>query len=111
MEFFDQKSFLEAQIAMKKEEFEYFKSPENYFETMPHLGLYDSQVALTNKYIEILRNKNTSPEFYNMLNKLREENAEYKAKLEAGSKTTKIKKHYRITDYLIRQMEKYDRLY
>ena len=111
MEFFDQKSFLEAQIAMKKEEFDYFKSPENYFETMPHLGLYDSQVALTNKYIEILRNKNTSSEFYNMLNKLREENAEYKAKLEAGSKSTKIKKHYRITDYLIRQMEKYDRLY
>ena len=44
--------------------------------------------------------------FWGEANKLREENAEYKAKLDAGSKSTNIKKSFRISDYLIRQMEK-----
>lgn len=111
MGFFNNKSFLQAQIAMKTDEYVYLVSPENYFETMPHLGLYDSQVALTNRYIEILENKDTTPDFHILLNRLRKENEEYKAKLDAGSKSTITKKLFRITAYLIRQMEKYDKLY
>lgn len=105
------KDLYQIQIAMKLDEYLYDKDTQSYFETMPFIGLMDSQVALINKYIEILENKDETSEFRILLNKIREENAEYQGKLDAGSKSTIMTKFSRVTAYLIRQMEKYDRLF
>lgn len=111
MDFFNKKTFMQAQIAMKLDEYFYEKDAQTYFETMPHIGLFDSQVSNVNTYIEAFENKERTPVFRNLLNLIREENAGYKEKLDAGSKSTIIKKLFRITAYLIRQMEKYDKLF
>lgn len=105
------KDLYQIQISMKLDEYLYDKDTQTYFETMPFIGLMDSQVALINKYIEILEKKDETSDFYNLLNKIREENLGYKKLLDEGSKSTKTMKYSRITAYLIRQMEKYDRLF
>ena len=48
------KDLYQIQIAMKLDEYMYEKDTQTYFETMPHIGLMDSQVALINNYIQIL---------------------------------------------------------
>ena len=107
------KILLEIQIATKLDEYFYEKNTQKYFETMPVIGLAESQVALINQYLNILENKNdsTQNEFSELLDNLKKENADYKDLLNNGSKSTLIKKYSRITGYLVRQMEKYNKLF
>ena len=98
---------------MKLDEYMYEKDTQTYFETMPHigLGLMDSQVELINNYIEILEQKDESSAFSELLEKVKSENAGYQKLISEGSKSTTVKKYSRITAYLIRQMEKYNKLF
>ena len=105
------KDLYQIQIAMKLDEYMYEKDTQTYFETMPHIGLMDSQVTLINNYIQILEQKDESSAFSKLLEKIREENAGYQKLLAEGSKSTTVKKYSRITAYLIRQMEKYNKLF
>ena len=100
------KELYQIQIAMKLDEYMYEKDTQSYFETMPHVGLMDSQVSLINKYIEILEKKDESSDFQKILKMIYEENQSYQDLLDKGSKSPKVKKYSRITAYLIRQMEK-----
>lgn len=111
MDFFNKKTFMQAQIAMKLDEYFYEKDAQTYFETMPHIGLFDSQVSLINKYIEILEKKDESSDFQKILKMIYEENQSYQDLLDKGSKSPKVKKYSRITAYLIRQMEKYNKMF
>ena len=43
---------------MKLDEYKYEKSNQQYFESMPTIGLFDSQIIFINNYIEILEKKN-----------------------------------------------------
>ena len=54
MDFFNKKTFMQAQIAMKLDEYFYEKDAQTYFETMPHIGLFDSQVSNVNTYIHLV---------------------------------------------------------
>ena len=54
----DKKTLSQLQIAMKLDEYKYEKSNQQYFESMPTIGLFDSQIIFINNYIEILEKKN-----------------------------------------------------
>ena len=105
------KNLYQIQIAMKLDEYMYEKDTQTYFETMPNIGLMDSQVELINNYIEILEQKDESSAFSKLLDKAKSENAGNQKLISEGSKSTTVKKYSRITAYLIRQMEKYNKLF
>lgn len=103
------KTLLQLQIALKLDEYEYEKNTQGYFENMPVIGLAESQVIFVNEYLNVLEEK--GEEFWTILNRIREENNNYQDLLQKGSKSTIVKKYSRITGYLVRQMEKYNKLY
>jgi len=107
------KTLSQLQIALKLDEYDYEKNTQGYFESMPTIGLADSQVIIVNDYLDILENKNSSKaeDFGELLERIRRENIEYQELLNDGSKSKLIKKYSRITGYLVRQMEKYNKLY
>ena len=109
----DKKTRSQLQIAMKLDEYKYEKSNQQYFETMPVVGLFDSQVILINSYLEILENKdgNKAKEFTEMVDSIKKENDRYQELISSGSKSSLIKKYARMTAYLIRQLNKYNTQY
>ena len=44
----DKKTLSQLQIAMKLDEYKYEKSNQQYFESMPTIGLFDSQIICIN---------------------------------------------------------------
>ncbi len=109
----DKKTLSQLQIAMKLDEYKYEKSNQQYFESMPTIGLFDSQIIFINNYLEILEKKNDekAKEFAEMFDSIKKENDRYQELIKGGSKSSLIKKYARMTAYLIRQMSKYDSLY
>lgn len=109
----DKKTLSQLQIAMKLDEYKYEKNNQEYFETMPVVGLFDSQVMLINSYLEILENKNgdKAKEFAEMVDSIKKENDRYQELIKNGSKSSLVKKYARMTGYLIRQITKYDTQY
>lgn len=109
----DKKTLSQLQIAMKLDEYKYEKSNQQYFESMPTIGLFDSQIIFINNYLEILEKKNDekAKEFAEMFDGIKKENDRYQELIKGGSKSSLIKKYARMTAYLIRQMSKYDSLY
>ena len=109
----DKKALSQLQIAMKLDEYKYEKNNQEYFETMPVVGLFDSQVMLINSYLEILENKNgdKAKEFAEMVDSIKKENDRYQELIKNGSKSSLVKKYARMTGYLIRQITKYDTQY
>lgn len=107
------KDLRQLQIAMKLDDYNYEKGAESYFESMPVISVIDSQVIFINDYIDILENKNTtkSDEFARMIGSIKRDNEKYQELLKKGSKSSIIKKYARMTGYLIRQLEKYNKLY
>lgn len=107
------KELAQIQIAMKIDELDYEKNSLAYFEKMPSIKLGESQLIYINKYIEILEHKDDSKkaEFTELVNRIKKENDSYQKLLEKGSKSTLIKKFSKMTGYLVRQLEKYQRLY
>ena len=109
----DKKGLCQLQIAMKLDEYNYEKSNQEYFETMPAYGLADSQVLLINDYLNILENKDSdkAAEFAEILDRIKRENDRYQELIKGGSKSSLIKKYARMTAYLIRQITKYNNMY
>lgn len=109
----DKKTLSQLQIAMKLDEYNYEKNNQQYFESMPTIGLSDSQIIFINNYLEILEKKNDekAKEFAEMFDSIKKENDRYQELIKGGSKSSLIKKYARMTAYLIRQMSKYDSLY
>ena len=109
----DKKTLSQLQIAMKLDEYKYEKSNQQYFESMPTIGLFDSQIIFINNYLEILEKKNDekAKEFAEMFDSIKKENDRYQELIKGGSKSSLIKKYARMTAYLIRQRSKYDSLY
>lgn len=107
------KELAQIQIAMKIDELDYEKNSLAYFEKMPSIKLGESQLIYINKYIEILEHKDDSKkaEFTELVNRIKKENDSYQKVLEKGSKSTLVKKFAKMTGYLVRQLEKYQRLY
>lgn len=109
----NKKTLSQLQIAMKLDEYMYEKSNQQYFESMPTIGLFDSQIIFINNYIEILEKKNDekAKEFAEMYAGIKRENDRYQELIKGGSKSSLIKKYARMTGYLIRQLNKYDAQY
>lgn len=109
----DKKTLSQLQIAMKLDEYKYEKNNQQYFQEMPVIGLFDSQIIFINGYLEILENKDgdKAKEFAEMVDSIKKENDRYQELIKGGSKSSLIKKYERITAYLIRQLTKYDSLY
>lgn len=109
----NKKELTQLQIAMKLDEYKYEKSNQEYFESMPVIGLFDSQVMFINQYLEILENKDDdkAKEFAELFERIKRENDRYQELLRGGSKSSLIKKYARMTAYLIRQINKYNNLY
>ena len=109
----DKKTLSQLQIAMKLDEYNYEKNNQQYFESMPTIGLFDSQIIFINNYLEILEHKNDekAKEFTELFDSIKKENDRYQELIKGGSKSSLIKKYARMTAYLIRQMSKYDSLY
>ena len=107
------KELAQIQIAMKIDELDYEKNSLAYFEKMPSIKLGESQLIYVNKYVEILEHKDgeKKAEFAELMNRIKKENDSYQKLLEKGSKSTLIKKFSKMTGYLVRQLEKYQRLY
>lgn len=107
------KELAQIQIAMKIDELDYEKNSLAYFEKMPSIKLGESQLIYVNKYVEILEHKDDErkAEFAELMNRIKKENDSYQKLLEKGSKSTLIKKFSKMTGYLVRQLEKYQRLY
>ena len=111
MKFLSNKDFTMAQIAIKYDEYKYMKNTKEYFETMPQIGLLDSQVELVNDYMDILENPDRTEELERLLDEVRADNAACQSQIENGSKSPNLKRNQRITAYLIRQIEKFRRTY
>lgn len=107
------KELAQIQIAMKIDELDYEKNSLAYFEKMPSIKLGESQLIYVNKYVDILEHKDDErkAEFAELMNRIKKENDSYQKLLEKGSKSTLIKKFSKMTGYLVRQLEKYQRLY
>lgn len=107
------KELAQIQIAMKIDELDYEKNSLAYFEKMPSIKLGESQLIYVNKYVDILEHKDDErkAEFTELMNRIKKENDSYQKLLEKGSKSTLIKKFSKMTGYLVRQLEKYQRLY
>lgn len=107
------KELAQIQIAMKIDELDYEKNSLAYFEKMPSIKLGESQLIYVNKYVDILEHKDDErkAEFTELVNKIKKENDSYQKLLEKGSKSTLVKKFANMTGYLVRQLEKYQRLY
>ena len=107
------KTLAQIQIATKLDEYDYEKNTLAYFEKMPSISLGESQLIYVNKYIEILEFKNSDKkkDFYAIYNKIKEDNDSYQDLIEKGSKSPVVKKFFKITSYLLRQLDKYQRLY
>ena len=107
------KELAQIQIAMKIDELDYEKNSLAYFEKMPSIKLGESQLIYVNKYVDILEHKDDErkAEFAELMNRIKNENDSYQKLLEKGSKSTLIKKFSKMTGYLVRQLEKYQRLY
>lgn len=109
----DKKTLSQLQIAMKLDEYDYDKDTQAYFENMPFIGLFDSQVYFINQYLDILENKDGDLkwEFEELLARVLKENETYQKLLSEGSKSHKVKKYANTTGYLVRQMKKYQTQY
>ena len=107
------KELAQIQIAMKIDELDYEKNSLSYFEKMPSIKLGESQLIYVNKYVDILEHKDDErkAEFAELMNRIKKENDSYQKLLEKGSKSSLIKKFSKMTGYLVRQLEKYQRLY
>ena len=107
------KELAQIQIAMKIDELDYEKNSLAYFEKMPSIKLGESQLIYVNKYVDILEHKDDErkAEFAELMNRIKKENDSYQKVLEKGSKSTLVKKFAKMTGYLVRQLEKYQRLY
>ena len=107
------KELAQIQIATKLDEYDYEKNNLAYFEKMPTIGLGESQLIFVNQYIEILEGKDNDKkaEFTELMNRIRRENDAYQDLINKGNKSSLIKKYARMTAYLVRQLEKYQRLY
>ena len=107
------KELAQIQIAMKIDELDYEKNSLAYFEKVPSIKLGESQLIYVNKYVDILEHKDDErkAEFAELMNRIKKENDSYQKLLEKGSKSTLIKKFSKMTGYLVRQLEKYQRLY
>lgn len=107
------KTLAQIQIAIKLDDYNYEKNTQGYFEKMPSIGLGESQLMYVNEYLEILENKDGSKreEFYRILNRIRNENNSYQELIKRGNKSSLIKKFASKTAYLVRQLEKYQKLY
>ena len=107
------KELAQIQIAMKIDELDYEKNSLAYFEKMPSIKLGESQLIYVNKYVDILEHKDDErkAEFAELMNRIKKENDSYQKLLEKGSKSTLVKKFAKMTGYLVRQLEKYQRLY
>lgn len=107
------KELAQIQIAMKIDELDYEKNSLAYFEKMPSIKLGESQLIYVNKYVDILEHKDNErkAEFAELMNRIKKENDSYQKLLEKGSKSTLVKKFANMTGYLVRQLEKYQRLY
>ena len=107
------KELAQIQIAMKIDELDYEKNSLAYFEKMPSIKLGESQLIYVNKYVDILEHKDDErkAEFAELMNRIKKENDSYQKLLEKGSKSSLIKKFSKMTGYLVRQLEKYQRLY
>ena len=107
------KELAQIQIAMKIDELDYEKNSLAYFEKMPSIKLGESQLIYVNKYVDILEHKDDErkAEFAELMNRIKKENDSYQKLLEKGSKSTLVKKFASMTGYLVRQLEKYQRLY
>lgn len=89
----DKKTLSQLQIAMKLDEYKYEKSNQQYFESMPTIGLFDSQIIFINNYIEILEKKNDekAKEFAEMYADIKRENAAIRNFLKADPKALLLK--------------------
>lgn len=109
----DKKTLSQIQIALKLDEYDYDKDTQAYFEKMPFIGLFDSQVYFVNQYIDILENKDGDLkwEFEDLLARVLKENETYSKLVKEGSQSRKIKQYANTTGYLVRQMKKYQTQY
>lgn len=107
------KELTQLQIAIRVDDYFYEKDTRAYFESMPILDLFQSQLIFINNYLEILENKNdyTKFEFENLLSKLIMDNEHYQKLLDEGSKSSRVKKYFKTTEHLIKQMQKYNNNY
>ena len=78
----DKKTLSQLQIAMKLDEYKYEKSNQQYFQEMPVIGLFDSQIIFINGYLEILENKDgdKAKEFAEMVDSIKKENDQRRLK-------------------------------
>ena len=99
------KTLAQIQIAIKLDDYNYEKNTQGYFEKMPSIGLGESQLMYVNEY------GSKREEFYRILNRIRNENNSYQELIKRGNKSSLIKKFASKTAYLVRQLEKYQKLY
>lgn len=105
------KDIMAIKIAFAIDDYYYDKDTKGYFDKMPVIGLADSQEIFINEYLQAIEEKDTSNEFSRILYSMKRDNERYKKLLKAGSRSKAYKRNVKVSSYIIRTMEKFQKNY
>lgn len=105
------KDIMALKIAFAIDEYYYNKDTLGYFEKMPVMGLADSQTIFINEYLQAIEEKDNTTDFAKLLYSMKRENERFKKLIKAGSKSKAYKRNVKVSAYIVRTMEKYNKQY